>query len=53
MNNIGRAVGVLLGFTVLVSVETLATIYDAEDRGPRGRGRLVRLFGNFHWFPAK
>lgn len=27
-------------------------IYEAEDRGSRSRGRLVRLFGNFHCFLA-
>lgn len=40
----------MLGFTVERSCRP--AIYGAEDRGSRGRGRLVRLFGNFHWFPA-
>lgn len=48
--NIGRAAGVVRFYG---SRERQVAIYGAEDRGPWGRGRLVRLFGNFHWFPAK
>lgn len=51
MNNTGRSRAELLGFTALEGYRR-ATIYGAEDRGSRGRGRLVRLFENFHWFPA-